>query len=443
MKRNVKMLLIAVLVLALLIGGYFLLLKWKSNGGEGNPDTALTGTTQYLYDANLEDIAHIEFNNEWGNYIVYNDETPRIEGYSSHVIDTEELSSVFYSCSNASIIHRIDNPTALADYGLEDSKRSISVTLRDGTSYKLLIGNSANFEGEYYAMLDGADYVCTISSYKAESLTQNPETFRSLAVCTLDGGSVESFSIYKKGKKELAVEYSEEASQNEISSSSYVMTYPYSGVKASADKLRPLFESFGTITALSIAEENPENLEKYGLDSPYVITVKDAQTEVTLKMGSYAEDGMLYMMKDELPVVYLAECPFYEIVKEADADEYPEKFVNLFNINEVEKITIKTKKESHTMEIKENDYKINGKDTDENTFKKLYQKIIGIKAAEFTNRNPRGEEKCSISFVFNDGTEKTFKYYIYDERRAIVRGDNSMVCLVLTDSIDTILDELD
>lgn len=443
MKRNIKILLIAVLILSVLAAGYFLLLDWNPNGGKGADDTTLTTATQYLYDVNLEDIAYIEFNNEWGNYTIYNDDTPRIKGYSSHIIDPDKLSTVFYSCSNASIMHKIDNPSELSDYGLDSAKRSVSVSLTDGTKYKLLIGGSANFEGEYYVMLEGADYVCTISSYKVESLTQNPDSFRNLEVCALDGTSVESFAISKKGEKEIAVQYDEETALDELSSAPYIVTYPYNGVRASADKLRPMFESFGTITATSIVEENPENLEKYGLDNPYILTVKDVNGEVTLKMGSYAEDGAVYVMRDALPVVYMANCPFYELVKDANADEYVERFVNLFSIDAVKKITVRDKKESHTMEIAENSYKIDGKTADEEKFKKIYQQIIGITAAEFSNSRPRGEEKCSITFSFNDGTEKTFTYYIYDERQAIVKGDNSMVCLVLTDSLDAMLNAFD
>ena len=47
-----------------------------------------------------------------------------------------------------------------------------------------------------------------------------------------------------------------------------------------------------------------------------------------------------------------------------------------------------------------------------------------------------------MTFEFNDGTKKTFKYYIYDERYSMVEADNGLKCLTLTKNLDTMWDAL-
>jgi hypothetical protein len=40
-----------------------------------------------------------------------------------------------------------------------------------------------------------------------------------------------------------------------------------------------------------------------------------ANNDTTIKIGSYSEDGLVYVMQENVPVVYTAECSFYEKIK--------------------------------------------------------------------------------------------------------------------------------
>lgn len=449
MKRNIKMLIAVLVVLALFAGGYFLLLKWEPESEKEETPDIQSESTEYLIDEETENIDYVQFNNGKETYIVRNGETPAIEGYSSHVIDTSKLSSAIYDSSSIAVSHKISGKADnLSEYGLDKAEKSVLIALKDGTSHRLLIGNSANFEGEYYAMLEGGDYVCTISSYEVDSLMVSPSEYRSLDICTLDSNSITAVSIEKNGKKEVSVKYDEEfEATNEYQTVSFKVTYPYSGVTASLDKLQSLFDNISSLSADSIAEENPSNLAKYGLDKPYTLHITDQSGETTVKMGSYGDGGSVYVMCNDVPVVYLAACPFYETVKQSKASDYVERFINLFNIETVQSIKLNGESESHTLEItkKSEDnyvYKKNGKLISEDNFKDIYQLIIGVTAAEFTSENPKGEEKCSITFNFTDKTSKTFTYYVYDERYSIVKADNGMICLALTKNLDNIFSKL-
>ena len=453
MKRNIIMLVAAVVALALLAGGYFFLQKWEPNSEDENSSEALLGQneeTEYLINTDYSEIASVTVNNGEETYTVKNGENPSIEGYSSHIIDSSKLSSLIYSSSSVAISHKIKGKgDSLSLYGLDSPEKWVLISMKDGTKYKLVIGNSANFEGEYYAMLEGEDFVCTVSSYDIESLMKSPSEMRSMDICTLDGQSIASFTIKKNGKKEISVKYDENFKpSNEYQTVSYLVTYPYNNVNASLDKLQALFEKISSLTAQSIVEENPSNLKKYGLDKPYELEITDHEGKTTkIKMGSYGEDGNVYVMLSGVPVVYLADCPFYEVVKESRADDYVDRFINLFSIDGVKSIKVKAEGKTHTLEItKKSDdesiYKINDKLVSEKPFKEIYQLIIGVTATDFVNKEPAGDKKCEFIFKFTDNTKKTFTYYTYDDRYCIVKADNGLKCLTLTKNLDAVKDRL-
>ena len=445
MKKSIKSLILAVLVLLILGGGYFLAVKWEPAPNEENENLP-QNTTEYILDEEIENIEYAQFNNEGKSYIIRNGEKVSIEGYESYIIDEDALSSALSNVCSVAISHKIESKeSALSDYGLDKEGKSLVLKLKDGTQKKLVIGNSANFEGEYYAKLN--ETICTISDYEAQAILKNPDEYRRSDICTIDNTSVTEYEIKKGTQTIFAVHFDEESSNAEFGMAGYKMTYPYKGVIASSDKINAIAEKLTSLSAVTIVEENPKNLAAYGLDSPYTLTVKDANGKVTVKMGDYAGDNTVYVMQGDLPVVYIAECPFYEIVKEAKAQDYIDRLIHIFNIENVSGITISADGKSYDLSITkkgedEYSYKINGKHSVEKNFKAVYQKIIGVTAAEFSEKEVSGTEKCTITFKFTDGSKKAFKYYIYDERYSIVKANNGMTCLTLTKNIDEILEKL-
>ena len=452
MKRNIKLIIALLVVLTLLGGGYFFISKWnpEKEKTDENPPVSQGGNAEYVFDADSENIDFVKFNTGSITYTVKNGEEPSIEGYSSHIIDNYQLSSMIYSVTSVSISRRIENFSGnLSDYGIDESGKSVTVRMKDGTQHTMLLGNNTNFEDEYYAMLKGGDSVFTVSSYSVDNLMKNPDELRSKDICTLDSQNISAFTVKKNGKHELSVKYDEDYTPaNEYQSVSYLITYPYKNVAASLDRLQELFENVSSLTADSIVEENPKNLAPYGLDKPYEVEFTDFDgKKTTLRMGNYGEDGNVYLMCNNKPVVYLAQCPFYETIKGVNAKNYVDRLINLFNIETVKEIKIEADGKKHILSIaKKSDdsytYKVGEKILAESNFKKLYQLIIGVTAADFTEEKAAGKEKCSITFSFNDGSLKKFTYYVYNDRYSIVKADNNLTCLTLTKNLDNIINEL-
>ena len=442
------MLIAAIIALLVIIGVYFLVVNWDVENDTTKTDTVYENTN-YLIDVDDGNISYIEFNNGTENYKIFNGDKLTIKGYSSNIIDESKLSSAIYSASKiASSRTVIENAKNLSEYGLENPLCYVKVVMNDSSVTMLQIGNPTNIDGEYYVKLENLNDVYTISSYTAEKLLASPSEYRSMELCSMDGQSMEAFTIEKGGKAVLSVAYDKDyEAVSEHIPVSYIVSYPFKNVKASLDKINEFVSAITSPTATAIIEENPSNLKKYGLDNAYTLSFKDANGNSTVKMGSYAENGEVYIMYNDIPVVYTAECPFYEAVKNANPKEFVDRFINLFTIEEVENINILADNEEYELSIIKKgedkyEYKINGKIKAEDSFKKIYQNIIGIVASDFTNEKPSGKEKCKITFNFTDGKAKTFTYYEYDERRCIVKADNGLICLTMAKEIDAMLSSL-
>lgn len=451
MKRNIKFIIASLLVLVILGGGYFFLLKWNPDKAEEDSSSSpIEGNIEYAIEANSEDVSFVRINNGEITYTVRNGEKPVIEGYSSHILEDSQLSSIIYDATAVSISRKISiDGKNIADFGIGDGGKSITVSMKDGSSKTLLIGNSTNIDGEYYAMLSGADTVYTVSAFSLDRLMKHPSEMRSKSICTLDGQNIAAFTVKKNGNRVISIKYDENYTpENEYQPVSFLITYPYNNIKASLDRLQEFFESISSLNADSIVEENPKKLSSYGLDKPYEVEFTDYEgKKTTVRLGNYAEDGKAYVMCNDIPVVYLAECSFYETVKAIEPAKYADNFINLFNIDTVREISVRAEGEEYLLSIGKEDgkeavYKLGDKILVEKNFKILYQSIIGITAADFVSENAAGKEKCSISFSFTDGSKKNFTYYIYNDRYCIVKADNNLTCLTLTKNIDSMLQQL-
>ena len=96
MKSNIKKLIAAVVVLSILIGLYFLVpVIMPENELEENTDTntaeEIISEDDYVLYEKTEDVAEVTFSTGEITYTIINETTPRIEGYSSNVLDNNSL----------------------------------------------------------------------------------------------------------------------------------------------------------------------------------------------------------------------------------------------------------------------------------------------------------------------------------------------------------------
>jgi len=451
MKKSIKTLVFSILILAILGGGYFFAVKWQPEKEKDEEAPFSLPDVEVLMDLKLEDVASATINTGKTEYTIINSEPVSIEGYSSLLTNSSSIESILHDITYISGSHKIENVgERLNEYGLDTKEKFVTVKLKDGTSHTLIAGNKANYEDNYFAMMEGTDTVYVVASYNLDAIFKEPSSLRKTDICTFDTETLKELTVSRGSEKILSLKRKEKKPSEKDENSIYNMavfniTYPYSNLVASADRLTELFEKFTSLTATEITEENPSDLSKYGLSSPVVVTLTEENATHRIKLGKKIEGNKVYLMYNDVNVVYTAQCEFYDAVTNIDASEYLEKFIHLFNIASVESIRLKIDNKESELGIKgydgekgEGTFLVNGKKTDEKTFKNIYQSIIGLRLSSVASKEPSGEEKCTITFNMKDKTSKTFTYYKYDERHSIVKSDAGINCLVLTKTIDSI-----
>jgi hypothetical protein len=443
LKRNIRTIIIVAVLFVLLIGAYFFVLNLKKDG-KGAGSNLAAEQLDYLIQEKLDEISYIQYSAGEESFTVYNKETPSIDGYKSHIIDPTKLETALMSTAGMSFSQNMGSQSDLSKYGLDKEDKFILFKLKDGKEHKIIIGNPTHLNGEYYARRAGEKVVYTLSAQSSALLMCDPGIFRDITVCTIDNYSISEISVKKAGSSVLEIKLDEQfAKDGGFIQSNYIVKYPYSDVEANNDTVNALFEKLTSVYATEIVEEDPIDLSVYGLDKPDTITVKDKKGTSVVKMGEYAEDGTVYIMKNDVPVVYKAVCSFYESVKNIVPDEYIARYIHIFKITDVESVVVENAGKTHTLKMKElaedkYEYSIDGKIKAEDNFRSVYETIITPIANKIVGEKIDGEEVCKITFSLKNKNVKAFTYYQYDDKNYIVKADNGLTCLVKKESIDNI-----
>ena len=446
MKRNIRTTIIVAVLLAVLVGAYIFLQGMKKEDGETPQQVA--EKIEYIIEEPPSDVASVQFNTGELNYTIHNGETPTVDGYTSHIIDSSKLDSVLMNVVNMSCSQNMGEQSDLSKYGLDKEDKFVLIKFKNGEEHKIIVGNPTYVDGEYYVRKSGEKVVYTLPSQFANLILCHPKNFRDTKICVVDNYSITEFAVEQLGEKVLEINRDDEyAKKNGFIQSNYIIKHPYENVEANNDTLNAIFENLTSVYATEIVEEDPQDLAQYGLHQPYAITVKDNNGKFTVKMGTYAEDGTVYVMRDDIPVVFKASCPFYEPVKTLIPDEYIARYIHIFKITEVEGVTVEGSGKSHNMKITKKssdsyEYKIDDKIKAEDNFRSIYNTVISPIANQIVNEEITGEEVCKITFTLKDKTEKTFVYHKYDDRNYITKANNGLTCLVKKESVDDIFKAL-
>ncbi len=439
MRRNIIMLVCLILVLAVLGGGYYFAVKWepKDKGSkELNDDKT---EVSYVINEELENVESIEIANLNEKYLLKNNE---IIGFKSNILSDELISSAFKSLCRIPISKSLENVENMAEYGLEPKKVYVTYKLKDNTVKTLLIGDNAYFEGEYYIAEENTKTVYTVSKEIYDLLTMSPKSLRDLNVCSYDVQSVKQILISHDNNVVFNAKMDESKTivKDNVQMPTFVMTTPYNGMKVSFDKILALTNKMGDIYASEIVEENPSSLNLYGLDKPNKFMVTDKNGAHTLYIGNKTENGLIYIMYNDENVVYLADYPLYDDIKNAKATDYIDRFIHLYDITKVKQLDIEYggSKTSFSIDSAKGKYKKNGKFIAENKLKDIYGSVVGITMSDFAQEQTRKKLQYKITFGFTDNTSKSYSYYEYDERYSVVKTDSGHSFLTLTKNLDTI-----
>lgn len=160
MKSQTKQLIILAVVLAAALAVYVGLRLWN---GEKQAADAGDETQQDLVE--LTDLAQLSFTAESGETLSFTkQEDAWVSGDEPELpLDQDLLDAIEAQFCGLAYERALEEHDALADYGLDPAARTVTGTDASGTACTVLLGDEVDYEGIYYAMVEGSDVVYTVS----------------------------------------------------------------------------------------------------------------------------------------------------------------------------------------------------------------------------------------------------------------------------------------
>ncbi len=369
----------------------------------------------------------------------------KLQGVNENVPFNYEFITAFYdSLFSVNAISKIDSKYTLKDCGLVNPKILVEVTMADGSTFDIKVGEKlATNDGYYYVStsLKEGIYIADGSVYDAFSAT-----FNSLVDTTIveqivesddnkeyfSNGALSFFdSISLKGNNFDNVEIDYKESKDEVLV--YFIDEP---LKAYADDerittlLSPFANGFSA-TDIYKVEPNASDLRKYGLDNPYLEIQYEINNKIyNLKFSElgFVDNNYCACIVDDVPVIYmvLGETIPYINWK---LDDLRYNLLYLIGIENFENYSVSYNGKTYKYELSFDEIEtddsteteltvvLNSSPIDTKGFKTCYQRLTMASASKFVgeNVNLTRAPELKIEIELKDGKKDIITFTKYNE----------------------------
>lgn len=477
MLRNI---LVSVLVLALLAGSAFAIVKFIPKPQDG--DSVSSDQTIKVISLEHKKVKSVKID-RGDSVSVYNTAvteeantessgtttkvTWTIEGIDPTLTETTAISRIMDTVLALEANRRIEKEDG-ADYGFAAPKYTVTITGYDAADNKtLVIGKQTPTESGYYATLDQEEIVLLDSADVEELAT--PDTEMAVSEIVAAAKKTDENKAYFEEENFARVDYISLSGKNYPQSirfemndmegiaayMSYVMTAPGRRF-ADMEKVTELFGIAAKgLSAASAYAINPTAAEfsSFGLNSPDIVleikygTVKIKLNATLQKDGGYAvfaEGGKNIIFK-----VDVANLSFASYTME----DYASDSVFIEMITELSSLTLKTADKTFVFGIKnivaenedEDDELVvtygNKTLTTEN-FQNYYQYLVGTELNEIATEKTAGTPALTLTAVKNNGKSTEVKYIKHSDRRYYAEVDGQPMGYISSSYMDKILNYL-
>lgn len=153
MKKKKIQLIVAVVVLLVLVGGYFGLLKYNEVASAKDADKK---EGEVVLDLNKDDIAKLAITNNSGSYtLAKTNGVWTLEEDPSLTLVPESVDYVISALSSVNSYYTFDPDSDISQYGLDNSDLSAVITMTDGTTHTITVGDFSTINSKYFCFIDG------------------------------------------------------------------------------------------------------------------------------------------------------------------------------------------------------------------------------------------------------------------------------------------------
>ena len=426
-----KKLLILLLVVAVLIGGYFAVKHFVTDDDaepESESDTVPIGAlhaddvAEILYVCGDETIDLVKDTDAWR--LKDDPDFPVRQAYADTMAtDAAELEAVRLVSESAD---------DFAQYGLDEPETAYIFLCTDGSQVTYYIGNYNSFGATYYLNVAGTEKIYLISGdflddfgYGLKDLadveamqTVSTEEIYDMTL-TLDGKTTRVFHVedgLKTVYSDVFTWFSDDTTpvdaavaQDLIGKAASFTESGCADYKAADDELATYGLDAPVLTAKFdyTVSERQETGETDEDGEPVTETVKHDET-MTLFVGSAAKDGSLYVKTDASDVVYLIDAEYLQTLRDFDLASLRNMRLCAVMSTDVESmdVSINGKTATITVERTKTDdeetavYKMDGTEIASEKYDDFYAAIQSIYAEDFTDENVSVED-APIAVTFH------------------------------------------
>jgi len=190
------------LIAALLLAGMGGALWWSNKSEAAKAAKPPADTSPKILSLKEDDIRQIEIKKRDGtDTIVRKDDAGKWSITSPQPLGADQASANAVASAAASIsAERVvdEHPADVASYGLAPAADEVTFTMKDGTTKKLLIGDSTPAGSNVYAMAAGDPKLYTMSSFNKDSFDKSWKDLRDKRLMTFDQDKISRVELHAK-----------------------------------------------------------------------------------------------------------------------------------------------------------------------------------------------------------------------------------------------------
>ncbi|MEG2929116.1 MAG: DUF4340 domain-containing protein [Oscillospiraceae bacterium] len=427
MKKQLTLLSVSLLILALLGGVLWFMFRDAPNGNPLGEDSSkaqnsqLSDSPQVLYKGDPKSITVVCSAQEYS--IEKSADGFAVAECDSTLLDYPLLTQCFDALCNVTGELLVENPENILQYGLEIPQGKVVINYgRDSLSVEL--GNTLS-DGGMYGRLSGNSAVYRLDSQVFELLLGGYQRFISTAVTTspnlnaaANGTRILPDTVTFSGEKYDVPLALSRKKQSEFDTKYGLYSYVISShnnreadSNATLSQLSALFEL--TADRVECYAPSKAELTKYGFDNPYEtvsFSWQDSHKNTqlcTLKIA-LSDDGTAFIMRDAIPVIYAVSAnslPWLDM-------EYKDILSPLALVPYIDTLSTLTIQNSHdtvkyniSLEGENLTVTCDGKNVDVSLFKDMYQALVSLPGEQYTDEQPKStaKELITITYGYPDG----------------------------------------
>lgn len=430
------------LFLCLFSGALFLIPESERDEKEPPDDLRLVAETQTILSVNVK-------NAQGGYAAAWEDGKVKIEGLEEIPIKDKAIREVTEKTAFIQAEKEIPNGEGrLSDFGLEFPEAEVEFVFEEAGEETLLIGHKVpdtNAESRYILWKEKV-YVATEAALSPFFFGRNDFVSDEVSPAYQDSQAsilVQKISLTRTEGETIVIELADSSKIAGYLVNSYQLTSPLE-YPARDDLSENFLPSLFDITAWKAVELYPgeKELEEYGLRTPYVkaeVTYlvsgsenKNAERTFTLSASKPDENGLVYITRDSIPVIY--QCTSAEL-EWLDADEKKLLSGAILSpaIRSLSKLTVKAAENTYEIILnhmgEENEEVFcNGKKVDSDSIRNLYYMMISQTADEILFSDlpdtDRMKKRAEIIYTYVQGTASDHVIYYEESTRRLYAALN-------------------